>query len=72
MVLDSACAWNSTPTTASTDEHVNEEVWCHKNTFWQNDSVLNGAIFLTSCYFNSKGLDSACMGKSTCTRAHYM
>ena len=26
-------------------EHLHEEVWCHKNIFWQNDSVLNLAIF---------------------------
>ena len=24
--------------------HLHEDVWCHKNTFWQNDSVLNLAI----------------------------
>ena len=36
--------------------HLHEEVWCHKNTFWQNDSVLNLAIFYTA--FN-KGFFSA-------------
>ena len=37
-------------------EHFHEEVWCHKNTFWQNDSVLNLAIF--TLLFN-KGFVSA-------------
>ena len=50
-------------------EHLHEEIWCHKKTFWQNDSVLNLARFLK--LFLNVGLcsDSACMGKSTCTRA---
>ena len=50
-------------------EHLHKEIWCHKKTFWQNDSVLNLARFLT--LFLNVGLcsDSACMGKSTCTRA---
>ena len=26
-------------------EDVHEEVWCWKNIFWQNDSVLNLDIF---------------------------
>ena len=30
--------------------HLPEEVWCHKNTFRQNDSVLNSVIFYTAFY----------------------
>ena len=36
--------------------HLHEQVWCHKSIFWQNDSVLNLAIF--TLLFN-KGFVSA-------------
>ena len=39
-------------------EHLHEEVWCHKNIFLTNDSVLNLAIFFNTLLFN-KGFVSA-------------
>ena len=33
-------------------EHLHEEVWCHKITFWQNDSILNLAIFFNTLLLN--------------------
>ena len=31
-------------------KHLHEEVWCHKNTFWQNDSILNLAIYFYTLF----------------------
>ena len=40
-------------------DHLHEEVWCHKSTFWQNGSVLNLAIFFFYTLLLYKGFVSA-------------
>ena len=31
--------------------HLHEGVWCHKNVFWQNDSIFDLAICFLFCFF---------------------